>query len=529
METIKTFFAAAPFIAWSIVSVVLAMVVIAANWPKARWWWHNTWYSFPIIGKIAGLSKDPNKDSTDKNWFKAEKTLCRDYKQFIRIQDEHDFNEKIAYLTKAGDIGRENTPKLIWILTVALVFVEAIGFSYVLAGYTLPGASENLQQTGAYGIAFLLSVILVAFTHFSGHELYKSGKIRNARQEWVEGGRNGKTNTGTVALANSQAMDDEKPGYVQLMNRVGTKPSYYATAGTVIFVLVVAVFATYVRGQVLEKQLQQQVTGQSSSASVSVTVGVGNDGLNMTAKQTGKGLQLPSEDAAANRSAEQQAMADEVSIDRHGGWGTFIVLAFIFVFLQILGVFFGFRWGFAGYQSEAAFNAVGSGRYASYADVREHYKRIADTAQSKLEHLQQRIMARNGNSGNDGFHTTKNFYDFMEAERSREALERQHERSRTAQRGRMESAAAAAATDIPPSAPMPVQPGTLIDIEPLIPAPKDLMQALRDLGDDKDAKKAFIQRLPATQQAEIMTALKAKKAEEDRLTHQRDAELDNLL
>lgn len=34
---------------------------------------------------------------------------------------------------------------LSWVLTIALVFVEAMGFSYVLAGHTLPGASENMQ------------------------------------------------------------------------------------------------------------------------------------------------------------------------------------------------------------------------------------------------------------------------------------------------------------------------------------------------------------------------------------------------
>ncbi|MFX5817271.1 hypothetical protein ABTE26_20460, partial [Acinetobacter baumannii] len=85
-------------------------------------------------------------------------------KKFIHIQDEHDFNEKVTYLTKSGDNGRKATPNWIWLLTISMVFVEAMGFSYVLAGYTLPGASENLQQTGAYGIAFLISVILVAFT-----------------------------------------------------------------------------------------------------------------------------------------------------------------------------------------------------------------------------------------------------------------------------------------------------------------------------------------------------------------------------
>lgn len=526
MEAIKEAFATAPLMAWSIVSVVMAMVVIALNWPKARWWWHNTWYSFPVVGKISRLSKDPNKDPQDTSWFKAEKTLCRDYKQFIRIQDEHDFNEKVTYLTKAGDLGRKATPKLIWILTMALVFVEAMGFSYVLAGYTLPGASENLQQTGAYGIAFLLSVILVAFTHFAGHELYKSGKIKNARQEWVEGGRKGKTNTGTVALAKPQSVDDDQPGYVQLMNRVGTKPVYYATIGTAIFVVVVAFFATYVRGQVLEKQLQQQITGQTNTTSV--TVSVDNDGLNMSATQGGKGIVLPAEDAAANRSAEQKAIVDEANIDRHGGWGTFIVLAFIFVFLQILGIFFGFRWGFAGHQSEDAFNAIGAGRYSSYADVREHYKVIADTAQSKLEHLQQRLMERNSTSGNDGLHASRSFYDFMEIEHNREAKERQSELQRTAERGRMESAAPVASVAVS-SVPAPSAPAPIVSVDTNTSTLSQVMQKLQAMGADKNAKKAYIQSLPASQQAEVMQALKAKREEEARLSSQREAELDNLL
>lgn len=529
MDSVKELFATAPFMAWSIVSVVLAGVVIALNWPKVRWWWHNTWYSFPVIGKITSLSKDPNRDPLDTAWFKAEKTLSRDYKQFIRIQDEHDFNEKIAYLKKAGDLGRRSTPALIWVLTTALVFVEAMGFAYVLAGYTLPGASENLQQTGAYGIAFLLSVILVGFTHFAGHELYKSSKIKHARQEWVEGGRHGKTTTGQIALAEPQTKDDDQPGYVQLMNRVGTLPAYYLTMATIVIVVVVAIGATYVRGQVLEKQLQQQVTGQNNSLNVSITAS--NDGLNMSATQNGKSITLPAEDAAANRSAEQKAIQDEVSIDRHGGWGTFIILAFIFVFLQMLGVFFGFRWGFAGKESDSAYEAIGAGRYATYSDVREHYKEIADTAQSKLEHLQQRLMERNGNSGNDGLHASKTFYDFMNAERDRELQDRQKEMQRTAQRAHLEKKPVTPAFVAPPApapAPSPVVVTTdTADAEN--PALVAALQILQAMGDNKDGKKTYIQTLPETLKVQVMQALKEQKEQAARLASQRDAELDNLL
>lgn len=525
----KEFFAASPVLAWSIVSVMLALVVISLLWSKVVWWWHNTWYSFPLVGKINSLKSDSNRDVTDPTWFKAEKTLCRDYKKFIRIQDEHDFNEKISYITKAGDNGRRETPSLIWVLTIALVFVEAMGFSYVLAGYTLPGASENMQQMGAYGIAFLISVILVAFTHFAGHELCKSGKIKHARQEWIETGRHGKISTGTVPLARDQSSDDDQPGYVQLMNRVGTQPSYYASIGTAVFVMIVAIGATYVRGQVLEKQLHQQVTGQTSNGA-ELSAKASNDGLDMSAKPAGQGIKLPAEDAAENRRADEKAMTDDVNIDRHGGWGTFIVLAFIFIFLQILGVFFGFRWGFIGKDSPAAYRSIGAGRYSSYADVRQHYKDIADTAQSKLEHLQQKMMFDNGQSGTEGVHTTKTFYDFMDAERVRETAERAKELHNAAQRRAMEKAPA------PTVAPPAVVAAPVEVTAPAVTAPVDTLntalQKLHAMGDDKEAKSAYIKSMPDDLNGQVKQALKAQKETKEAAAQkasQRDAELDDLL
>lgn len=525
MDTIKELFATAPYIAWSLVGVVMAMVVIAANWPKVRWWWHNTWYSFPILGKISRLSKDPNRDPVDRSWFKAEKTLCRDYKQFIRIQDEHDFNEKISYLSKAGDTGRRKMPKSIWPVTIAMVIIEALGFAYVLAGYTLPGASENMQQVGAIGIAFFVSVLLVFSTHFCGIELYKSGKIQGARQEWVEGGRQGKTTTGDVPLATRQSIDDGQPGYVQLMNRVGNKPSYVVAIITVFLVVMVAYLATYVRGQVMEKQLLQRVTGQADN-SLSITITAGNDGLNMSTNNAGSGIVLPAADAAANQSAEKKAVQDEVNIDRHGGWGTFIMLAVLFVFLQLLGVYFGYHWSFAGKQSADAYRAIGSGRYASYADVRDHYRKIADTAQSKLEQLQQKIMERNSASGNDGLHTSKTFYDFMAAEHQREMTERQMELERTAHRGQLESKVRS--QEIKTAQPLHT---ALPDsnAETVTTDIASLIKKLNAIGDDKEAKKAFINQLPESTQAALITALKQEKDEAARRAAQRNEELDNLL
>lgn len=74
--------------------------------------------------------------------------------------------------------------------------------------------------------------------------------------------------------------------------------------------------------------------------------------------------------------------------------GTIIILAFIFVVLQILGGMFGFKWGFAGQDSKNAFKSIGNGRYTTYSELRDHYEQVGDVTQSKLENLQQRLPTR---------------------------------------------------------------------------------------------------------------------------------------
>lgn len=266
-----------------------------------------------------------------------------------------------------------------------------------------------------------------------------------------------------------------------------------------------------------KKTLHQQAVGQTGSGA-EVSIKLSKDGLDMSVKDTTQDIKLPAEDAAENRRAGEKAVADDISIDRHGGWGTFIVLAFIFVFLQILGVFFGFRWGFAGKDSPAAYRAIGAGRYSSYADVREHYKDIADTAQSKLEHLQQKLMSRNSLSGTDGLHTTKTFYDFMDAERVRETSERAKELHHAAQRGAMEKTQATNTSNAATAFATTPQ-------ETLEAA----MQKLQAMGDDKEAKRTYIQGLPDVLNGQVKQALKTQKEAAARQSSQHDAELDELL
>lgn len=501
---IKDFFAASPGVAWSIVSVLIAVSVIALVWETVKWWWHNTWYRFPLIGKLTSLARTQSAKEDD-GWTQTERTLCLDYLKFHLIQDEHDFNEKKTYLRKARENSRREMPGLLWILTIALVFVEAMGFSYVLAGYTIPGASENMQQVGAYGIAFLVSVILVAFTHYSGHELYVSSKIKNSRREWIEGGRKTDLYGSNISLDMPQSTDDNQPGYSQMLNRFENKHTSYKITGiTAMLVLLVAIGATYVRGQVLEQMLIEETTGQV----IGTSQATGGDALNLSAKSDT--TQLPDADLKNQRDAEKKAADETRSAKAHGGWGTFIVLAFIFVFLQILGIIFGLKYGFAAEESKAAFYAIGKGRYTVYADVRAHYKQISNVAQAMLADLQRRCF--DGEVNGMAASQNKTFVDFMSEHRAEDTKDRENERQHKDQRIRIDQT----------------------KNESKKPEQLTVEIALKNLDElaDKEAKQDYLDTLPEGLEMQVTEALRVRKQRESELITeqkaQRRAERDSL-
>ena len=153
---------------------LITAVIIMKYWDRVKFWWTCTWYSFPVIGKISKLSKDITSVD-EKGWFSSETTLCSDFHRYYDRfdKDPEHYDRCKSYLSKADELGRKPFPLIMWIVVFALVILEALGFAYVLAGFTIPGASESLQQYGAFGIALIISIILVGFTHWTGHEVYK--------------------------------------------------------------------------------------------------------------------------------------------------------------------------------------------------------------------------------------------------------------------------------------------------------------------------------------------------------------------
>jgi hypothetical protein len=367
----------------ALLTTLMLLVAIVKWWRSVEFWWLNFSYSFPVLGKISRLSGDimpPGKDG----WFYAEKSLASDYHRYYQEADKDGvlFEQCQDYLGKANEIGRNTLHVLGWLLITLLVFVEALGFSYVLSGYTIPGASEQVQQMGAMGIAFLVSVLLVGLTHWTGHELHKNSLIKKIRA-WY----NHSAGTERRALApnnqirlSSTTVDDADPQYQHLLNRVDTNstvtPSYHLTIATIIFVAIVATGATYVRGQVLEQGMIQETMASSEDA-----------------YSDPYAERIPPELIATQTMADDKAVAEEQSAVKKGGWGTFVVLAVIFIFLQVFGVLLGYKKGFAGKQSKEASHYIDG--FKSKEQFVTYYERkknlIARIAQSKLQTLQQKL------------------------------------------------------------------------------------------------------------------------------------------
>jgi len=345
--------------------------VMSVSWEALSLLLLSTWHSLPLAGGIAALARR-QRSSPAADRMQADSTavlsLCGSYAKYIRVLSRVDYDNYMNYLRKAGDLGRSPFPPYLRVVIFSMVLIEAAGLAYVLAGWTLPGASEFAQRIAALGIGFLIAVILVFFTHWAGLEIDQSNRYRRDRREWLAAGGHGPLYGPDLSLNDQQSVDDLEPAFRQRATRGHGKASYVLTVITLIMVLAVGTGAAFVRGQVLEQE-------------------IASESANRIRAMQRFGMSL---DAASGETAvEQRALQDEVSIKRRGGWGTLIILVIIFCFLQLLGIFFGYRHSFNGRLSKDAYRALMADRFSSYNELLQYYDRIADIAQSKLERLQQ--------------------------------------------------------------------------------------------------------------------------------------------
>lgn len=503
----------------AVIATIVLILLIIKFWDNIKFWWLCTWTSFPLIGTIARSYKQTSLDNS--GWFASENIICSKFYSFYAKYmnaDRKFFEDCQSYLEKAQEDGRKEFPALMWIVIFLLVVAEAMGFAYVLAGYTIPGASESLQQKGAVAIAFVISIILVGFTHLTGGEIYKNSLVTKARK-WYNSDREKSENDNLVpdsgVMLSANDKDNNKPGWKKLINRLNTNadvtPKWYITIITAILIVLIAVGATYVRGQVLEKQLNQEISNISTNVYESA----------------------PAELGQIQANTDKKALIEQQEADKKGGWATFIILAVLFVFIQILGILFGKIWGFAGKESAKAYRFTKD--YDTADAFVEAYEKKKETiitkADAKLKVLRSKMsdyISKVGidKKGQDASRSAedRNFSNYiaMKIEDKKDRMKREKSLSqynKSLENDDIKSTEAAPIKENVTKQPQPVvqntqgsepkQPTTSVDLKEVqerVDELSDLIEAQRSKGDAADMAKLEKYKAELNKNLEILIA-----------------------
>ena len=347
---------------------------------RIDFWYLNLWYSIPVIGKLARLSKDTTR-SSNPGWLRAEETLCSDYRKHIMTTSEHEFRKRLTYMSKAQDLGRSPLPGWMVVVLATLLVAEGMGFSYLLGTWMAREGSANVHTLLMLAIVFVICTIMLFLTHAAGHQLYRTGLIRRCDKEWRDSGQDAAWRTQEVKLDDDQAIDDATPPFTQTVNRVGTHGSYVMVVVAAIAIAAIAGMSTWMRINHLNQEMIERTAVQSA---------VGGEG-----NPFASGNAIPAELAKPQKDADLAARAEALSNEKGEGLAAFIMLALIFVVTQIVSIYAGYKYGFAGKQSAAAYR--GTRGYATYDDYMDRFEPMIQVGQAKLQTLQRNLSALGGN------------------------------------------------------------------------------------------------------------------------------------
>lgn len=387
MEFLLNLYKAYTILANVLLATAFLSVLIFYFWREVSFFYKRVTYGLPIIGKSKRLAANPQYDKST-GWFDGEQNLCHDFMS-VYNKDDYDgnfYDQCNNYLRKTAEIGRKSIPVWGVFVLFAIMMLEGFGFAFILSGYTIPGASEMVQTYGAWAIAFLIAIVLVWVTHSAGHQMYSNYLIRKVRGWYNLSGTQKDLIPDNEVTLQTTEIDDSEPNWQQILNRlkntsVDVKASYFFIVLACVLILAIGSGATYVRSQALEKNLiiQHQTAIERSDSRSS-----GSDPFADTSST------LPEEVQQAQQEHMQKLRNNKEQVERSGGRATFAILATIFVFIQLLGVWVGYAFGFAGHQSKEAYSYVKG--FKNRKDFENFHKRkkeeVVRYAQKYLKILQ---------------------------------------------------------------------------------------------------------------------------------------------
>lgn len=398
LEAIQTFFSLYWHVVIPVVALLFMVIPIIVYWYEVRYWLMKVRLNTPWIGTIAhwvknpGSKEQPSPSSPNAvGFYESEMQLNLKYETYFRNHQPSEANFKRCqdYLGKIGEDNRREKGIGIWALIIILMLIEATAFGYALAPFALTLATPNTAVAGAFGIGLVISIIGLFLSEFAGRQLYLNSIVNKIMgfEALRHGGDAGDMVSPDIVTIDNTHIDDDRPTYQRMLNRVktpqdGAMPAkrFGIVIGYAVFITILAIAAFWVRAETLNAQETDLIANP-------LAVSPAADDFPTAAEDD---FPLPSDMQSIADNTAGKSAQDQIDALHRASLVTFAVLSALFVFIQFTSTFLAYSYGFAGTYSRVAWELVH--KFSSADDfVRYHAAKarsVANDAQSALGKLQ---------------------------------------------------------------------------------------------------------------------------------------------
>lgn len=264
----------------------------------------------------------------------------------IYHNNEELYKKSKDYLEKVEEYRRKPMPIFILLILVFMVIIEAIGFSYVFSEYLINDASNSdLRIAGVLG-AILLASILVPLTHISGETVYYNKKIDTLDSYLMN--RNDIRISEIKHLNIDNTYDDNNRndrGYsVYARIEPEVKKGKFVRKRIMMIITLIVIAATALGAYKVREQTYLAMVKTETDKFESKQSNFNKDISNLP--------KFMIETARDNANIQNRGVLEA---KRQSNLITYIVLMFMFIAIQVIGIFSGMNWGFVGKESKQAY------------------------------------------------------------------------------------------------------------------------------------------------------------------------------
>jgi len=287
------------------------------------------------------------------------------------------FEKAKNYINKAGDLERRTLPFSLFAILIFLLFIEASGFSYVFSQLMVDDASESMLHYAMIFGGFVVSIVLMFLTHYSGEELHRNSVLKSIDNEMASMASDiifqdkNSYPRNKISLEHTYSDDDAKTVVIPQFNRMHQKyfdwknlqtvRKSYISIFTLILILSIGVGAMFVRFYVFEQNVdhyQDSIVKEASSFDIKTELyeeqSKGETKVNNTNPN------LPSFFTEQSKLRDKYQRSSKVEAEKKASYVTYMVMMMLFFGIQVVGLIVGSRYSFVGNESVKAYKILKS-------------------------------------------------------------------------------------------------------------------------------------------------------------------------